>query len=637
MVRSVDTVLLYGAAAASAAFTGNMNYNSPSLHHPALGVSIGKVARRTTPNSPWDATKLNFTHGLASGDPYDDSVILWTRVAPTGSDNDRSNVTVSGHVALYDHDNEAYVAKSDSPVCVDWKIGTSAKLQGDVVGSGRAFTSSDVDWTVKVEAKRLKSFTTYYYQFNVCDSNNASPIGRTKTIPSAKDKVTSAIKLAIYSCSNFPFGFFNAYGNAVRKDSVDYVVHLGDYIYEYGNGEYGWGDSMGRIPLPNKQIYSLYDYRKRIATYRTDLDLLASHQNFPWIPVWDDHEVSDNTYRDGASGLNNTEQSFVSDGGVSVDQRKMNAVRAYFEWMPIRQVDMDDNLRIWRQFSFGDLFDLLMLDTRQYDRSITDLSWNTEYVAEIAQDAGRSLMGPRQEAWFYNRLRDSSSRGAAWRLIGNQIVFSRVNMSAALGAATPFNGDSWDGYQSNRNRTLATLYDNQINNTVFLAGDSHASWVSDLVWLGEHEYDAQTGAGSVGVEFAGSAVSSPCPFGQNITMAAADAASAWLTAANPELQWQDLYYRGYYELSIDYASINASFFGVPTNRVRQGYEVSLANFTVLNGENALHRSPSSDNAGAAAALGGIVESGSLKLGQVKQTNLTHDTATGEYLVYSGAY
>ena len=161
MVRSVDTVLLYGAAAASAAFTGNMNYNSPSLHHPALGVSIGKVARRTTPNSPWDASKLNFTHGLASGDPYDDSVILWTRVAPTGSDNDRSNVTVSGHVALYDHDNEAYVAKSDSPVCVDWKIGTSAKLQGDVVGSGRAFTSSDVDWTVKVEAKRLKSFTTY--------------------------------------------------------------------------------------------------------------------------------------------------------------------------------------------------------------------------------------------------------------------------------------------------------------------------------------------------------------------------------------------------------------------------------------------------------------------------------------------
>ncbi|KAK7977758.1 hypothetical protein PG988_005248 [Apiospora saccharicola] len=609
MVRSVDAALLYGAVAASATFTGNMNYHSPSLHHPALGVSIHK-----------DAAKLNFTHGIASGDPYDDSVILWTRVAPIGSDNDQSNVTVSGHVALYDHDNEAYVAKSDSPVCVDWKIGTSEKLKGKAVDSGRALTSSDVDWTVKVEAKRLKSFTTYYYQFSVCDSTNVSPIGRTKTIPSAKDKVTSAIKLAIYSCSNFPFGFFNAYGNAVRKDSVNYVVHLGDYIYEYGNGEYGWGDSMGRIPLPNKQIYSLYDYRKRIATYRTDLDLVASHQNFPWIPVWDNHEVSDNTYRDGASGLNNTEESFVRDGGISVDQRKMNAVRAYFEWMPIRQVDMDDNLRIWRQFSFGDLFDLLMLDTRQYDRSITDLSWNTDYIAEIAQDAGRSLMGPRQEAWFYNRLRDS-----------------RVNESAALGDATPFNGDAWDGYQANRNRTFATLYDNKINNTIFLAGDSHASWVSDLVWLGEHDYDAATGAGSIGVEFAGSAVSSPCPFGQNISMAAAGVASAWLTGANPELQWQDLYYRGYYELSIDYASINASFFGVPTNRIRQGYEVSLANFTVLNGENALHRSSAGSGAAAAAALGGVVESGSLKQGQVRQTNLTLDTATGEYLFYNGAY
>lgn len=132
------------------------------------------------------------------------------------------------------------------------------------------------------------------------------------------------------------FGFFNAFGNPVRKDSVDYVVHLGDYIYEYANGEYGYGQTIGRVPLPDKQIYTLYDYRKRLATYRTDLDLVASHQQFPWIPVWDDHEVADNTYRDGSSELNNTEDSFIKDGGVSVDQRKMNAVRAYFEWMPIR-------------------------------------------------------------------------------------------------------------------------------------------------------------------------------------------------------------------------------------------------------------------------------------------------------------
>jgi alkaline phosphatase D len=176
----------------------------------------------------------------------------------------------------------------------------------------------------------------------------------------------------------------------------------------------------GRVPLPEHQIYTLYDYRKRIATYRTDLDLLASHQNLPWIPVWDDHEVSDNTYRDGASELNNTESSFVEDGGVSVDQRKMNAVRAYFEWMPIRQVEMDDNLRIWRSFSIGSLVDLVMLDTRQYDRSITDLYWNTDYIHEISNDASRSMMGSRQENWFYNSLIASKQRGATWRVIGSQ-------------------------------------------------------------------------------------------------------------------------------------------------------------------------------------------------------------------------
>jgi alkaline phosphatase D len=212
-----------------------------------------------------------------------------------------------------------------------------------VVDQGTVYTSSDVDYTVKVEAQKLQPFTQYYYQFTVCNSSMSSMVGRTKTTPTATDDV-SGVNLAVYSCSNYPFGFFNAYGNPVRKDSVDYVLHLGDYIYEYANGDYGWGQSIGRVPLPDRQIYTLYDYRKRHATYRTDLDLVASHANFPWIPVWDDHEVADNTYRDGSSELNNTEASFIEDGGVSVDQRKMNAVRAYFEWMPIRQVEMGDDV-----------------------------------------------------------------------------------------------------------------------------------------------------------------------------------------------------------------------------------------------------------------------------------------------------
>ncbi|KAI1736475.1 PhoD-like phosphatase [Xylaria scruposa] len=620
------TQMLLFVSAAAAAFVGNLNYLSPSSHHASLGVSISRVAKRTYATPHWSPDQLNFTHGVASGDPEDDSVILWTRAAPT-NDNDASNVTVSGYVPLYDHSTEQYVVSSNAPVCVNWKIGTSKSLE-HVVDSGTAYTSSDIDYTIKVEARKLKSFTTYYYQFSICNSENKSPIGRTKTIPSKHSKTLEPVRLAIYSCSNYPFGFFNAYGNPVRKDSVDYVIHLGDYIYEYANGDYGWGDSYGRIPLPNREIHTLYDYRKRFATYRTDLDLLASHQNFPWIPVWDDHEVADNTWRDGSSHLNNTEDSFIQDGGVSVDQRKMNAVRAYFEWMPIRQVDMDDNLRIWRNFQFGDLLDLLMLDTRQYDRSITDVYWNTHYLSDIYNDASRSLMGPRQEAWFYKTLQESSKRGATWRVVGNQVVFSRINSSIATGSQTPFNYDQWDGYQANRNRTFHMLYENKIGNNIFLAGDSHASWVSDLVWLDEHQYNPATGDGSVGVEFAGSAVSSPSPAGQNVTLPVAQLGSELFTAANAELQWQEFYYRGYYELSISHERVDAAYFGIPTNAVRSGAEISLANFTVLAGANKLYRE------NGAAALGGVAEAGSLKGGKVIPKNLTYDTETGKWSSYN---
>ncbi|KAJ9348658.1 hypothetical protein DTO280E4_9283 [Paecilomyces variotii] len=390
-----------------------------------------------------------------------------------------------------------------------------------------------------------------------------SPIGRTKTSPAAQDSVQN-INLAVYSCSNYPFGFFNAFGNPVRKDSVDYVLHLGDYIYEYKNGDYvylssGWGNSIGRVPLPGREIYTLYDYRKRLATYRTDLDLLANHEKFAWIPVWDDH---DNTYRDGSSELNNTEVSFINDGGVSVDQRKMNAVRAYFEWMPIRQADMDDNLRIWRNFKLGNPVDLIMLDTRNYNRSITDLYWNTDYVHELSNDAGRSMMGARQE------------------------IFSHIDQSVAYGDKNPLNYDQWDGYQANRNRTLKTLYDNKIENTIMIAG-------------------------SVGVEFAGTAISSPSPYGQSISIELSVEASKALIAINRELQWSELYYRGYFELHITPKEVEAQYFGMPTIMTRNPGEISLANFTVKSGDNHLYR-------GVSGVAGGVVVNGALKSGQTIQ-------------------
>lgn len=367
-------------------------------------------------------------------------------------------------------------------------------------------------------------------------------------------------------------------------------------------------------------------------------------------------EIGDNTYKDGMSSLSNNEESFIKSGGVSVDQRKMNAVRAYFEWMPIRQVDMDDNLRIWRNFEIGNLIDLIMLDTRNYDRSITDIYTNTKYINTIKDDASRSLMGGRQEHWFYNKLTESSKRGAKWRFVGNQIVFARVDWTP-IAPALVQNADAWDGYTANKNRTLSHLYENKIDNTIFLAGDSHASWVSDLVWLDEEEYDPTTGNGSIGVEFAGSAVyvfwsqfifssshfmasaescfaskqkltlllfrSSPSPIGQNVTLAAANGASALLVNKNPELQWQDFYYRGYYELDVGYDELKAKYFGIPTTRVQNGYEISLANFTVKSGENRLSRK--------GGVAGGVVESGFLRGGKISGSKTTFDTGSGKFV------
>lgn len=317
---------------AAASYIRNLNYNSPSINHPGLGISLHKVNKRNTLQKRFDASALNFTHSVASGDPYSDSVILWTRCAPM-FDSVNDNSTVSGPVPLYNH---GPLQVSTAPVCVEYKVAKTSDF-AEVESSGTAYTSSDIDFTVKVEAAGLTAFTRYYYQFNVCGSNVTSPMGRTKTAPAPTDYVTK-IALAVYSCSNYPFGFFNAYGNPARKDSVDYVIHLGDYIYEYaGTGDYGYGYSIGRVPAPYGHIiYTLYDYRARLSAYRSDEDLILSHATYPWIPVWDDHEVADNTYRDGMAYLNNTEDSFIHDGGVSTDQRKMNAVRAYFEWMPIR-------------------------------------------------------------------------------------------------------------------------------------------------------------------------------------------------------------------------------------------------------------------------------------------------------------
>ncbi|KAF2968150.1 hypothetical protein GQX73_g5429 [Xylaria multiplex] len=622
----VFVALLLQATIVRGDFDGNLNYVSPSRRHPSLGIDVPHVSRRSLKrdNIAYAPEDLAFTHGIASGDPYSDSIILWTRVAPS-STSDASNVTVEGPVPLYNHDTEVYIEADPSPICIDWAVFPQDGVNGStVITSGTAYTTSDIDYTVKVEATGLQPFTTYNYQFTICGSDIKSPVGRTKTAPTA-DADVSEVNFAVFSCSNYRelTDFISRYslttadrrkqmGTSTRtatlleRMSRTFFVHLGDYIYEGGaQGE--------RAHKPPREIFTLFDYRTRHGQYRTDPDLQLASQNFAWITTWDDHEVSNNGYRDGSSGLNNTEDSFLKDGGVSVDQRKMNAVRAYFEWMPIRQVDLDDNLRIWRTFQMGNLLVIhrpsRRLPSVKTDRIYED--WNDDYIDLIRDDASRSLMGSHQENWFYNELSKSSKRGAAWRVIGNQILFSRIYESYGL------SGDNWSGYSANRNRTLKHLYENNIGNNVFLAGDSHQNWVSDLVWLDEKEYNPETGDGSIGVEFAGTAVSST---GQNSPILPARTQSQYRVGNNSQLQWQDGYYRGYIFLSVKQDSVEARFYGSPSVASRNSWDLPLANFTVVSGENKLAR----------PVAGGSVESGALRGGETKPSNVTLNTDTWEW-------
>lgn len=245
-------------------------------------------------------------------------------------------------------------------------------------------------------------------------------------------------------------------------------------------------------------------------------------------------------------------------------------------------------------------------------------------MLQISNDAGRTMMGSRQENWFYDQLSSSKHRGATWRVIGSQTVFSKMNESVVYGNVNPLDYDAWDGYQANRNRTLNHLYEEDIGNNIVIAGDSHLNWASDLVWLDHENYDPASGKGAIGAEFAVTAISSPSPYGQNVTIQKANNISTWLTTNNPELQWQEAYYRGYLELHISHDKVDCNYFGMPTIVSRNAYEIPIANFTVQAGANEIQR----------PVAGGKVETGSLKNGQTAITNVTLDTSNGQWVITS---
>jgi alkaline phosphatase D len=474
-----------------------------------------------------------FRHGVASGDPLADRVMLWTRVSG-----------VAGRVA------------------VDWRVWTDPALT-QAVAAGTVATDASRDYTVKVDATGLQPGTSYYYRFS--SGGVDSPVGRTRTAPQG---ATERLRIGVVSCSSLAHGFFNAYRLLAARADLDLILHLGDYIYEYGSGEYG----SAREYEPAHEILTLDDYRTRYGQYRLDPDLQELHRQHPMINVWDDHETADNSWRDGAENHQPGEGEWP--------QRKAWGIQAFHEWLPIRPADPADPGRIYRGFRYGDLADITMLDTRLHDRdepgSIPPLP------DEPIRDPARRMLGPEQRQWLFDRL---ASSGARWRLIGQQVVMHQwqlVGLPLALGGGQPLNGDAWDGYQAERQAFIDHLRDRAIGNVLILTGDVHSSWAADLTDdpANPAAYNPLTGAGAVAAEFVTTSVTSPFllepPEGQQA-----------FQATNPHIKYIDVDRKGYLLLDVTPERIQGEWWYVDTIAERGGGESFGRALVLADGANHL--------------------------------------------------
>ena len=400
--------------------------------------------KNQNPRKSLDPNLYPFYHGVASGDPLSDKVILWTRIT-----------------------DETIV---DS-VLVEWRIGTDTLLT-NIVNSGQAYAYASNDWTFKVDVDGLQSNAWYYYDFKAL--GRRSIVGRTKTVP---DGNTDRVRLGVVSCSNYEVGYFEAYKYLMERNDIDVVLHLGDYIYEYGTS----GNSIGREEVePANEIITLDDYRLRYSHYRLDDDLRKLHQQYPFITVWDDHESANNSWIGGAENHTPGTEGDWND-------RKNNSGKAYHEWLPIRS-PQPETYSIYRKFQYGNLIDLIMLDTRIEGRSEQGGDSN---------DSTRTILGETQFNWLTTELSNSTAK---WRVLGQQVMMAPLELFGSV-----LNDDQWDGYNYDRQRLYSHIMDNNIDNLVVLTGDIHTSWVNDLPLS---NYDGSNCTGSVGVEYVITSVTS---------------------------------------------------------------------------------------------------------------------------------
>jgi alkaline phosphatase D len=473
----------------------------PLLGGNLVGCSDGSDA----PPLP-EGVAADFNHGVASGDPLTDRVIIWTRVTP----------------------------REPGFVTVDWEVASDEGF-ANLVASGRGNTDETVDFTLKADVTGLAAGTTYFYRFRVREV--LSSVGRTRTAPAG---ATATAAFAVVSCSNYPAGYFNVY-REVAAQPVDAVLHLGDYIYEYAPGGYASAnaEALERVVQPAGELFELADYRTRYAQYRTDPDLQAAHSAHPFIVVWDDHEIANDAWREGAENHDPATEGEYSD-------RRAAAIQAWYEWLPVRPPASEQEI-IYRRLPYGDLLDLIMLDTRVIGRDrqyvypdfVSGGRIDVEATRAASNASDRTLLGAEQLAWLETQLIDSTAR---WQVLGQQVLMARYLLpapilealepsisggdalaagtaavlaavtaknkapeertpeeQALLDSAVPYNLDAWDGYAFERDRVLEVA--RQMNSRlVALAGDTHNAWASQLF----------TSTGEVvGVELATASVSSP--------------------------------------------------------------------------------------------------------------------------------
>lgn len=405
---------------------------------------------------------LWFHHGVASGDPTPTSVVLWTRVTPTPGATPGSGI--------------------GNEVEIGWEVGRDASIS-TVVASGSMITGPGRDHTVHVDPGGLEPATRYFYRFTAPDGTR-SPVGTTATLTLDHTPLTS-LNLAIASCSNWESGFYAAFGDIARRadaGQLDLVVFLGDYIYEYGQGQFVGKNGVVRSTQPAEESITLSQYRQRYGHHRSDPDLQAAHAALPWVVMWDDHETANDSWREGA-------QNHQPHEGPWSDRRQA-AMQAYLDWMPIRATTESV---LYRSFTFGDLGQLSMLDLRSFrDAPPTHQEW-------LNGMRGTTMMGTGQFNWLKTQVENSTAR---WNIIGSSVMFAPMQVTGGpliqLPDPLPANLDQWDGYSRERDRLLSVLAGTG-RPSLFLTGDIHSEWGSTLRHDGRH----------IAAELVGSSISSP--------------------------------------------------------------------------------------------------------------------------------